>query len=202
LSADRDFKLKEECAVFGIVGADRASELAQLGLYALQHRGQESCGIVTVHDGRFFVEKGIGLVVDVMTPERLARLPGRQAIGHNRYSTTGGLNLANTQPLTASIRGEEVAITHNGNLVNARIIRRRLEESGSIFQTSLDTEVFLHLLAQAEGDFEKGLLAACREVEGAYALVLQTESAVYGLRDPRGWRPLVLGQLESGAHVL
>ena len=193
---------REECAVFGIFGADRASELAQLGLYALQHRGQESCGIVSVHDGRFFVEKGIGLVADVMTPERLAKLPGRQAIGHNRYSTTGGLNLTNTQPLTASIRGEEVAIAHNGNLVNARPIRRRLEENGSLFQTSLDTEVFLHLLAQGEGDFEQRLLAACGEVQGAYALVLQTDRAVYGLRDPNGWRPLVLGQLETGAHVL
>jgi amidophosphoribosyltransferase len=195
-------KWREECAVFGVYGADRASELVQLGLYALQHRGQESCGIVSVHDGRCFVEKGIGLVVDVMTPERLARLPGRQAIGHNRYSTTGGLNLTNAQPLIASIRGEEVAIEHNGNLVNAGPIRRRLEESGSLFQTSLDTEVFLHLLAQSEGEFEDRLAAACREVQGAYSLVLMTERAVYGLRDPNGWRPLVLGQLESGAHVL
>jgi amidophosphoribosyltransferase len=193
---------REQCAVFGIFGAERASELAQLGLYALQHRGQESCGIVTAHDGRFFVEKGIGLVADVMTPERLGRLPGRQAIGHNRYSTTGGLTLANTQPLTASIRGEEVAIAHNGNLVNAGPIRRRLEDSGSLFQTSLDTEVFLHLLAQADGTFEERLAAACHEVKGAYSLVLMTGSAVYGLRDPNGWRPLVLGQLESGAHVL
>ncbi len=195
-------KWREECAVFGIYGADRASELAQLGLYALQHRGQESCGIVTVHDGRFFVEKGIGLVVDVMTPDRLGRLPGRIAIGHNRYSTTGGLNLANTQPLTASIRGEEVAIAHNGNLVNAGAIRRRLEESGSLFQTSLDTEVILHLLAQSEGTFEERLAATCQELRGAYSLVLMTAGAVYGLRDPNGWRPLVVGQLESGAHVL
>ena len=140
---------REECAVFGIWGADRASELTQLGLYALQHRGQESTGIVTSHDGRFFVEKGLGLVADVMTPERLARLPGRQAIGHNRYSTTGGLNLTNAQPLTVRFRGTEVAIAHNGNLVNARALRHRLEESGSLFQTSLDTEVFLHLMAQS-----------------------------------------------------
>ena len=195
-------ELREECAVFGIFGEPRASELAQLGLYALQHRGQESTGIVTAHDGRFFVEKGLGLVNDVMTPERLARLPGRQAIGHNRYSTTGGLNLTNASPLTASIRGDEVAIAHNGNLVNAGALRRRLEDSGSLFQTSLDTEVFLHLLAQAEGEFEDRLAVACREVQGAYSLVLMTARAVYGLRDPNGWRPLVLGQLESGAHVL
>ncbi len=193
---------REECAVFGLFGADRASELTQLGLYALQHRGQESCGIVSAHDGRFFVEKGIGLVADVMTPERLGRLPGRQAVGHNRYSTTGGLNLTNAQPLTASIRGEDVAIAHNGNLVNAGAIRRRLEEAGSLFQTSLDTEVFLHLMAQAEGDFEERLGAACREAQGAYALVLMTPRAVYGVRDPNGWRPLVIGRLESGAHVL
>ncbi len=193
---------REECAVFGIHGADRASELAQLGLYALQHRGQESTGIVTAHDGRFFIEKGLGLVADVMTPDRLARLPGRQAIGHNRYSTTGGLNLTNAQPLTVRFRGVEVAIAHNGNLVNARSLRRRLEESGSLFQTTLDTEVFLHLMAQADGTFEDRLAAACRQVEGAYSLVLMTTSAVYGLRDPHGWRPLVLGRLDSGSHVL
>jgi amidophosphoribosyltransferase len=195
-------KWREECAVFGIHGADRASELAQLGLYALQHRGQESTGIVTAHDGRFFVEKGLGLVADVMTPDRLARLPGRVAIGHNRYSTTGGLNLVNAQPLTVRFRGVEVAIAHNGNLVNARALRRRLEEGGSLFQTSLDTEVFLHLMAQADGSFEERLGEACRQVEGAYSLVLMTTDAVYGLRDPYGWRPLVLGQLESGAYVL
>jgi amidophosphoribosyltransferase len=193
---------REECAVFGIWGADRASELTQLGLYALQHRGQESTGIVTAHDGRFFVEKGLGLVADVMTPERLARLPGRQAIGHNRYSTTGGLNLTNAQPLTVRFRGTEVAIAHNGNLVNARALRHRLEESGSLFQTSLDTEVFLHLMAQAEGSFEERLGEACRQVQGAYSLTLMTPDAVYGLRDPHGWRPLVLGRLDSGAHVL
>ena len=193
---------REECAVFGIYGADRASELAQLGLYALQHRGQESTGIVTAHEGRFYVEKGIGLVADVMTPERLARLPGRQAIGHNRYSTTGGLNLTNAQPLTVRFRGVEVAIAHNGNLVNARALRHRLEESGSLFQTSLDTEVFLHLMAQAEGTFEERLKSACAQVQGAYSLTLMTPDAVYGLRDPHGWRPLVLGRLESGSHVI
>ena len=193
---------REECAVFGIWGADRASELAQLGLYALQHRGQESTGIVTAHDGRFFVEKGLGLVADVMTPERLARLPGRQAIGHNRYSTTGGLNLTNAQPLTVRFRGTEVAIAHNGNLVNARALRHRLEEEGSLFQTSLDTEVFLHLMAQAQGSFEDRLAEACQKVQGAYSLTLMTPEAVYGLRDPHGWRPLVLGRLETGAHVL
>jgi amidophosphoribosyltransferase len=193
---------REECAVFGIWGADRASELAQLGLYALQHRGQESTGIVTAHDGRFFVEKGLGLVADVMTPERLARLPGRQAIGHNRYSTTGGLNLTNAQPLTVRFRGTEVAIAHNGNLVNARALRHRLEEEGSLFQTSLDTEVFLHLMAQAHGSFEERLAEACQKVQGAYSLTMMTPDAVYGLRDPHGWRPLVLGRLETGAHVL
>jgi amidophosphoribosyltransferase len=137
-----------------------------------------------------------------MTPERLARLPGRQAIGHNRYSTTGGLNLTNAQPLTVRFRGVEVAIAHNGNLVNARALRHRLEEGGSLFQTSLDTEVFLHLMAQAEGSFEDRLAEACRQVEGAYSLTLMTTDAVYGLRDPHGWRPLVLGRMESGAHVL
>ncbi len=195
-------ELREECAVFGIFGADRASELTQLGLYALQHRGQESTGIVSCHDERFFVEKGLGLVADVMTPDRLARLPGRMAIGHNRYSTTGGLNLANCSPLTAAVRGEPVAIAHNGNLVNAAELRRRLEEGGSLFQTSLDTEVFLHLMAAAVGEFEDRLRAACAQVKGAYSLVLMTARGVYGLRDANGWRPLVLGRMESGAYVL
>jgi amidophosphoribosyltransferase len=195
-------ELKEECAVFGIYGADRASELTQLGLYALQHRGQESTGIVSCHDEHFFVEKALGLVADVMTPDRLARLPGRMAIGHNRYSTTGGLNLANCQPLTVEVRGEPVAIAHNGNLVNALELRRRLEEGGSLFQTSLDTEVFLHLMAAAVGDFEDRLRAACAQVKGAYSLVLMTTKAVYGLRDANGWRPLVLGRTEAGAYVL
>jgi len=193
---------KEECAVFGIWGADRAAEIAQLGLYALQHRGQESTGIVSAHDGRFFVEKGLGLVPDVMTPDRLARLPGRQAVGHNRYSTTGGLTLANAQPLTATIRGEEVAVAHNGNLVNAGALRQRLEASGSIFHTSLDTEVMLHLLAQEEGEFEDRMARVCAQVQGAFAFVFMTPRAVYGLRDAYGLRPLVLGQMESGAHVL
>ncbi len=193
---------KEECAVFGVWGADRAAEIAQLGLYALQHRGQESTGIVSAHDGRFFVEKGLGLVADVMTPERVARLPGRQAVGHNRYSTTGGLTIANAQPLTATIRGEEVAIAHNGNLVNAGAVRQRLEAAGSIFHTSLDTEVVLHLLAQEEGEFEDRVARVCAHIEGAFAFVLMTPRAVYGLRDRHGPRPLVVGQLESGALML
>src|SRR5205823_7706496 len=158
-----------------------------------QHRGQESTGIVTAHDGRFCAERGLGLVADVMTPDRLGRLPGRQAIGHNRYSTTGGLTLANTQPLTVTFQGGGLAIAHNGNLVNARALRQRLEADGSLFQTSLDTEIFLHLIAGAEGDFEARLATACGQVEGAFALVLMTPQAVYGLRDAYGLRPLVLG---------
>jgi amidophosphoribosyltransferase len=192
----------EECAVFGVWGADGAAEIAQLGLYALQHRGQESTGIVSGHDGRFHVEKGLGLVVDVMTPERLARLPGRQAIGHNRYSTTGGLTLTNAQPLVANVRGEDVAIAHNGNLVNAGALKQGLEQRGSLFATSLDTEVVLHLIAHGDGEFEERLASACKQIEGAYAFVFMTPRAVYGLRDPHGLRPLVLGQLESGALVL
>ena len=193
---------REECAVFGVYGADRAAELTQLGLYAMQHRGQESTGIVSAHDGRFFVEKGLGLVADVMTPDRLARLPGRQAIGHNRYSTAGGLNLTNAQPLTVRSRVGEIAIAHNGNLVNALELRRRLEDGGSLFQTTLDTEVFLHLMAAATGDFEERLRAACEQVQGAYALVLMTPQAVFGVRDPHGLRPLALGRLDSGAYTL
>jgi amidophosphoribosyltransferase len=194
---------REECAVFGIWGPDDAAQLAYLGLHALQHRGQESTGIVSLERGTVHVEKGLGLVADFFTPERLAGLPGRAAIGHNRYSTTGGLTRENAQPLTGVYQGGPLAVAHNGNLVNTVELRRELEALGAVFQTTLDTELFLHLIAVSRADTLEGRLAeAMQRVRGAYSLVLLSAGAVIGVRDPNGVRPLVLGRQESGAYCL
>ena len=174
-----------------------------LGLHALQHRGQESSGIVSCDErGEFHTHKGIGLVSDVYDDEILAGLPGVLAIGHNRYSTTGSLTLENTQPLRVVYRGGPLALAHNGNLVNARELRQGLEGSGSIFQTTLDTEIFLHLIALSSTDtVEEALVEAARQVRGAYSMVVLTREAVLALRDPHGFRPLCIGRLGDGYVV-
>jgi amidophosphoribosyltransferase len=191
---------REECGVFAAVGVPQAAEAVRLGLHALQHRGQESTGIVACDaHGEFHTVKGIGLVSEVYTDEAIARLPGRLAIGHNRYSTSGSITLENTQPLRVVYRSGPLALAHNGNLVNARELRLGLEGSGSIFQTSLDTEIFLHLMALSTAESaEEALTEAARQVRGAYALVVLTRDHVYALRDPYGFRPLCLGRLGDG----
>jgi len=193
----------EECGVFGAVGVPRPAEVVALGLHALQHRGQEATGVVACgEDGTFHVRKGIGLVADVYRDAGLSQLSGQMAIGHNRYSTAGGLTLENTQPLRVVYRGGELALGHNGNLTNARELRHGLEESGSIFQTTLDSEVFLHLVALSQVDsVEDALAEAARQVQGAYSLVVLTRDAVLALRDPHGFRPLCLGRLGDGYVV-
>jgi amidophosphoribosyltransferase len=192
----------EECGVFGAVAVPQAAAITALGLHALQHRGQEATGIVANDAGRFHVVKGIGLVSDVYREADLEHVPGHMAIGHNRYSTAGGLTLENTQPLRVVYRGGSLALAHNGNLTNAREVRARLEASGSIFQTTLDTEVFLHLMALSGADnVEDSLAGAAAQVTGAYSLVLLTEHAVVALRDPHGFRPLCLGRLGDGYVV-
>ncbi len=194
---------REECAVFGIWGPEDAAQLTYLGLHALQQRGQESTGIVAAEGGTFHVEKGLGLVADFFTPERMAALPGRAAIGHNRYSTTGSLTRDNAQPLTGTYQGGPLAVAHNGNLVNTLEVRRELEAGGAVLQTTLDTELFLHLIAVSRQEsFEARLGEAMARVRGAYSLVLLTGNAVVGVRDPHGVRPLELGQHESGAYCL
>ncbi len=191
---------REECGVFAAVGVPRAAETVCLGLHALQHRGQESTGIVACgEDGEFTTHKGLGLVSDVYRDAVLDRLRGSMAIGHNRYSTSGSVNLENTQPLRVVYRGGPLALAHNGNLVNARELRRSLEESGSIFQTTLDTEIFLHLMALSSADdVPAALEEAARQVTGAYSLVMLAQEAVIGMRDPLGFRPLCLGRLGDG----
>lgn len=200
---ERSRDWNEECGVFAAVGVQRAAEITALGLHALQHRGQEATGVVSCDEaGDFHVRKGIGLVSDVFGSANLESLPGQLAIGHNRYSTTGGLTLENTQPLRVVYRGGPLALAHNGNLTNARELRQGLEESGSIFQTTLDTEVFLHLVALSQiDDIEAALIEAARQVVGAYSIVVLTREKVIALRDPHGFRPLCLGRLGDGYVV-
>jgi amidophosphoribosyltransferase len=194
---------REECGVFAAVGLPRAAEAVYLGLHALQHRGQESTGIVACDEaGEFSSHRGLGHVAEVYGQADLERLRGPLAIGHNRYSTTGSLNLENTQPLRVVYRGGPLALAHNGNLVNARGLRRSLEESGSIFQTTLDTEIFLHLMALSSAeDPGEALAEAARQVSGAFSMVVLARGAVFALRDAHGFRPLCLGRLGDG-HVV
>jgi amidophosphoribosyltransferase len=193
----------DECGVFAAIGVPRAASVVGLGLHALQHRGQESAGIVSADDrGEFHPHRGLGLVSDVFDEPTLQRLPGVLAIGHNRYSTSGSVTLQNTQPLSVVYRGGPLALAHNGNLVNARELRQSLEASGSIFQTTLDTEIFLHLMALSSADDAAGaLIEAAQQVRGAYALIVLTDEAVLALRDPHGIRPLCLGRLGDGYVV-
>jgi len=191
------------CGVFGIHGHDEAANIAYLGMHALQHRGQESAGLVAVDDGQLRRHAAMGLVSDAFNREILARLPGVTAIGHVRYSTAGSSEVRNAQPFMFEYAGGQLAIAHNGNIVNANELRAELEASGSIFQTSSDTEVIVHLMAKArEPDVLGKLMAALRRVRGAYSLVLLTHDAkMIGVRDPNGFRPLVIGRLKD-AFVL
>ncbi|MGO8701962.1 MAG: amidophosphoribosyltransferase [Limisphaerales bacterium] len=190
---------KHYCGVFGIYGHPNAAELVYYGLYALQHRGQESAGIVAC-DGRQFREhKRMGLVSQIFTGEILHDLTGHMAVGHTRYSTTGSSHLRNAQPLTGDGKRGHIAIAHNGNLTNAAKLREDLEEHGAIFTTTVDSEIVLHLLCQpAPGGSENNLLQTVRRLEGAYSLVIMTEQELIGVRDPFGFRPLCLGRVGDG----
>ncbi len=195
---------KHYCGVFGIFGHPNAAELTYYGLYALQHRGQESAGIVTTDGKQFYSHKGMGLVPAVFTGEVLHTLVGPAAIGHTRYSTTGSSTLANAQPLMVDCSKGKVAIAHNGNLTNASMLRDELEAMGSIFQTTVDSEIIVHLLALPvrPGGSKSSLVEAVRRIEGAYSLVILTEQELIGVRDPHGFRPLSIGRLANGAYVL
>ncbi|MBI2218098.1 MAG: amidophosphoribosyltransferase [Candidatus Rokubacteria bacterium] len=189
-------RFHDECGLFGIVGHPEAANVTYLGLYALQHRGQESAGIAATDGDTFHVEKSMGWVADVFGPERLKRLPGTRAIGHVRYSTAGSSNLRNAQPITAKTARGPIAIAHNGNLTNADALRREMVREGAIFQSSSDTEVILHLLARAPaGSLEEQIRFALGQVQGAYSLLILTREALYAIRDPNGFRPLTLGRL-------
>jgi amidophosphoribosyltransferase len=195
-------RFKDECGIVGVHGHAEASNITYLGLYALQHRGQESAGICSTQSGEQFVHRAMGLVADVFSEKVLARLPGRHAIGHVRYSTTGGSLLRNAQPFCANTDGGPVAIAHNGNLVNARAVRRELEGRGAIFSTTSDSEVIVHLLARSrEATLEERLIDSLSRVKGAFSLVMLTNDALVAARDPYGFRPLVLGRLD-GAWIV
>jgi amidophosphoribosyltransferase len=188
------------CGIFGIEGHEDAAHYAYLGLYAQQHRGQESAGIVSWDGERLAVHRGMGQVADIFPAKVLRRLPGARALGHCRYSTAGTSVLANAQPIVVKTSMGPLAIVHNGNLVNAVEIRHRLEREGSIFQTTSDTEVILHLMARnPREDIVESLLIALEEVRGAYSLLLMTDNCVIAARDPNGFRPLVLGEM-SGSY--
>ncbi len=192
----RDDKFHDECGLFGIWNHPEAANVTYLGLYALQHRGQESAGIAATDGVSFQTEKAMGWVADVFSPERLRRLPGHRAIGHVRYSTAGTSRLRNAQPISANTARGPIAIAHNGNLTNAEDLRRQMEGEGAIFQSNSDTEVILHLLARAPaGDLPDQLPHALRQVSGAYSLLILTPDAMYAVRDPHGFRPLSLGRL-------
>lgn len=198
-----DDHFHDECGVVGIFGHPEASNLSYLGLYALQHRGQEAAGIVSTNGEDFDNHRGMGRVADVFKAHDIARLRGDRSIGHVRYSTTGDSVLRNTQPLLINYRHGAMALAHNGNLVNAKELREQLERAGSIFHTSMDTEVILHLAARTEGaDAGERLAAALQQTRGAYSLLAMTETRLIGVRDPLGFRPLVLGRLENGGYVL
>jgi amidophosphoribosyltransferase len=195
---------KHYCGVFGVYGHANAAQLAYYGLYALQHRGQESAGIVTCDGSRFVEHRGMGLVSQIFTADVLEKLAKncKSAIGHTRYSTTGSSHIRNAQPLTGNCRLGQIAIAHNGNLTNAAWVRDELEAKGLMFQTSVDSEIILNLLAQPTlGGRDNNLLETVRRVEGAYSLVILTEREMIGVRDPHGFRPLSLGMVD-GAYVL
>ena len=198
-----DDKLHEECGVFGVYNHPDAAALTALGLHALQHRGQEASGIVTFDGEKFLSEKHLGLVSDNFSrPSVIKRLEGRNSVGHNRYSTTGGTVHRNIQPLLADLWGGGFAIAHNGNLTNALSLRYDLVKNGAIFQSTSDTETILQLVAKSKADRTiKRLVDALMQVEGAYSLVILTNKKLIGARDPYGIRPLVLGKLD-GAYIL
>jgi amidophosphoribosyltransferase len=197
-----DDHFHDHCGLFGIFGHPEAAHLTYLGLYALQHRGQESAGIVAGDGSRLRVEKGMGLVNDVFTDERLAALPGDRAMGHVRYSTSGDTVAANAQPILIDCHRGPIALGHNGNLVNAAILRQELEAAGSIFQSSSDTEVILHLYARSHRDrIEDAIAASLSKVMGAFSLLFLTPQALVAARDPWGFRPLVIGRLDGATIV-
>jgi amidophosphoribosyltransferase len=196
-------KFHDECGVFAIFGHPEAAKMAYLGLYALQHRGQESAGICTSDRAGVHCEKSMGHVADIFTPQVIETLPGEQAIGHTRYSTAGDTALLNAQPFSVACNKGRIAVAHNGNITNAAELRRELEREGSIFQSNSDTEVILHLVAHSrERTLSGALRDALLQLEGAFSLVFLAEDRIIVARDPHGFRPLATGQMEfSGGKI-
>jgi len=196
-------KFHEECGVFGVLGRQDAANLVYLGLYALQHRGQESAGIASVDEtGRILSEKDMGYVADIFTHERIAKLPGDTAVGHVRYSTAGGSMLCNAQPIVAHTSKGAIAVAHNGNLTNGEELRKQLEAEGAIFNSTADSELFVHLIARSRAsDLEGAFVEALSKVQGAFAVAILAPGRIFAARDPMGFRPLVLGKLDDAFCV-
>jgi amidophosphoribosyltransferase len=187
--------LRDHCGIFGVYDDVDAANLTALGLFALQHRGEESAGVVVSHEQRLTALRGLGLVTEALPQAALAKLQGRVAIGHTRYATAGGGGLHNAQPFLASTARGQVALAHNGTLTNAKALKKRLEEGGAIFSSTGDTEVVLHLIAQAKSEhFVDRCKEAIAQVEGAFSLLLLSGDTMVALRDPMGFRPLVMGE--------
>lgn len=194
---------RHECGVCGIFGHEDAAKLTYFGLYALQHRGQESAGIVTSNGSKVSIHKDMGLVPEIFTESILQKLPGYMAVGHVRYSTTGSSHITNTQPILVTHRGTTLAVAHNGNLVNAIELRRDLEEKGSIFQTGMDSEVVLHLMARSTHlGLDRALAESFACLKGAYSVLLMTADTLVAVRDPGGFRPLCLGRLNNDGWIV
>ena len=190
------------CGIFGVIGNPEAANLTYLGLYALQHRGQESAGIACSDGEGITFHKEMGLVADIFSEEVLSRLPGHMAIGHVRYSTTGSSVLKNAQPFVVDFESGSIAVAHNGNLVNTHVLKKELEVGGSIFQSTMDTEVIVHLIARSRrGRIEERIVDALAQVRGAYSLLFLTRDKLIAVRDPHGIRPMVLGKIKGG-HVV
>ena len=196
-------RINEECGIFGIYNVEDASTLTALGLHALQHRGQEGCGIVSFDGRNFHSEKRNGLVGDNFTnKEILKKLPGKFSIGHNRYSTTGETSLRNIQPFFADLYGGGISIAHNGNLTNALQLRENLVKDGSIFRTTTDTETIVQLIAKSKREkIVDKIIDSLFQIQGGYALVILTNKKLIGVRDPLGIRPLILGKIKN-SYVL
>ncbi|HUO57130.1 MAG TPA: amidophosphoribosyltransferase [bacterium] len=193
-----DDKPHDQCGVFGIYGHSEAAKITYLGLHSLQHRGQESAGICTMENGHLFNYKRMGLVADIFNETAFKELPGKTAIGHVRYSTTGSSQLRNAQPIAVEYAQGNLAIAHNGNLVNARRIRDELEARGSIFVSTVDSEVIVHLVARSsQGTLVEALISSLQKVRGAYSLLILSDDGLLGMRDPSGFRPLCLGKLDD-----
>ena len=197
------YRPEEECGIFGIFNHPEASNLTYLGLYALQHRGQESCGIVSSDGTNLYSHKSMGLVADVFGNQDVFKyIPGRAAIGHVRYSTTGESVIKNVQPIMVNYSRGSIAVAHNGNIVNAQYIKDELEAWGSIFQTTMDTEIIVHLLAASKtSSLVERIVDALNRIKGAYCLLFLTETRMVAARDPHGFRPLCLGKL-GGSYVV
>ncbi len=196
-------KPRHECGVCGIYGHEDAAKLAYFGLYALQHRGQESAGIVASNGEQVTIHKDMGLVPEVFSEQNLQKLSGHMAVGHVRYSTTGESNIINTQPFLVNHKGLPLSVAHNGNLTNSISLRQKLEQQGSIFQTSMDSEIVVHLMARyLEQGLKEAITHTFTDIQGAYSLLLMTQDTMIAVRDPHGFRPLCLGKLRNGGWVV